>query len=169
MYNGDCMEKLKAVFDAGPFIHLSEVRQLDLLSLFHRILTTHEVAEELKGLKLPEQALLTDLKPKSKDFAKYVMEKYNLDLGEATSIALCRQEQVKLFFTDDMDARETSHALGFEAHGTLAIVLRAMKEKILSKKGTIEAVEALYKKSSLFLTKDLVDWIMKEIEEFEKI
>ena len=51
MYNGDCMEKLMAVFDAGPFIHLSEVRQLDLFSLFHRILTTHEVAEELKGLK----------------------------------------------------------------------------------------------------------------------
>ena len=40
------------------------------------------------------------------------MEKYKIHLGEATGIALCKQEGIKLFFTDDLNARETAKIIG---------------------------------------------------------
>ncbi|HLC86054.1 MAG TPA: hypothetical protein VJG30_02100 [Candidatus Nanoarchaeia archaeon] len=166
------MEKInESVFDAGPFIHLEEINKLDLTKLFKEILTTKEILEECKNILKEIEKLnnikSTELKPQSKDFAKYIIEKYNLDIGEATGIALCKQENIKLFFTDDLEAREITNSLGFEAHGTLAIILRSYKEKLLSKKEAENSIEELYNNSSLFFTKDLMEWTIKEIRNFK--
>lgn len=160
----------KAVFDAGPFIHLNEINKVDLLGLFQKILTTKEVLNEcrkiillLRSLNFIEEKELTG---KSKDLAKYLLEKYNLDLGEATVIALCSQELVQLFFTDDLEARNVAKNLGFEPHGTIAIILRSLKERRLDKSEAKELVEKLYSNSSLFLSRDLKEWIINEINRF---
>jgi len=104
--------------------------------------------------------------PINKDFAKYLTKRYGIDLGESTGIALCRQEKVKLFFTDDLEARQTANFLGFEPHGTIAIILRAFREKVLTKKEAKLTIESLYKNSTLFLTNDLKEWSLKEIDNF---
>jgi len=128
----------KAVFDAGPFIHLNEIDELDLIRLFSKIFTTKEILEECreieKILRKFSNIIEENLNFKSKDFAKYLAEEYKLDLGEATGLALCRQKSIKFFFTDDLEAREIANVLGFNAHGTIAIILRSLKEKIIDKK-----------------------------------
>lgn len=166
------MAKIEAVFDAGPFIHLHEITQLNLVAQFRKILTTFEILEEcnrietiIRELKNVEEKSLT---AESKDLTKLFLEKYGLDLGEATGIALCKQEKVKFFFTDDLEAKWAAHALGFESHGTIAIILRAYREKFLTKKETKKIIEELYQHSTLFFTKDLLDWTLKEIEEFNR-
>lgn len=42
----------------------------------------------------------------------------------------------------------------------------AFREKIIDKKTAIEKVNELYAKSSLFITKDLVDNVIRAVEEF---
>ncbi|MBW3019581.1 hypothetical protein KY329_05350 [Candidatus Woesearchaeota archaeon] len=161
-----------SVFDAGPFIHLHEIRKLNLTNLFKTILTTPDVFTECQRiqaeLKKIKNLSLKALLPKSKDFAKYLVERYDLDLGESTGLALCRQEHVKLFFTDDLEARNIAQRLGFEAHGTIAILLRAYRNNILNKKEAKQVIEDLYNESSLFFTRDLRNWTINEIEKFRK-
>lgn len=167
------MVKIKqAVFDTGPFIHLNEINRISLLTLFQRILTTNEILTEcrrmidkIKKLKNIEKKELTG---KSKDMAKYLVGRYGLDLGEATGIALCNQELIMLFFTDDLEARRVAKNLGFEPHGTIAIILRSFKEKKITKKEAEQLIEDLYSNSSLFLTSDLKDWTFREIERFKR-
>jgi predicted nucleic acid-binding protein len=165
------MGKIKhAVFDAGPLIHLNEIKHHKLLSLFTYVLITPQVYEECKNIQKTlnkNKSIITKkLLPSSKDFAKYLIERYDIDLGESTAIALCKQEKITLFFTDDLEARETANTLGFEPHGTIAIILRAYRENLLTKTETRQAIEALYEQSTLFFTKDLRDWTLREIENF---
>ena len=165
------MEKTKsAVFDAGPFIHLTEIKQLNLTSQYPSILTTIEILEECQNIRNEiEKIHSISIKPllaASKDFAKYLIDQYDLHLGESTGIALCKQEHIPLFYTDDLDAREVAHALGFSPHGTLALLLRAYRKKILTRIQVEKAVYQLYTTSSLFLTKDLYQWTLQEIERY---
>lgn len=167
------MVKIKtAVSDAGPFLHLEEVEQLGLLDVVKAVLTTPEIMDErgkitesLKRLKGVRQKELT---PKNKDITKYLMRRYGLHLGETTGIALCKQEQIKLFFTDDLEARQIAQVLKLKPHGTLAIVLRALKERLLTKEQATKAVHDIYEKSSMFFTKDLESWTINEIEMYKK-
>ena len=73
-------------------------------------------------------------------------------MGEASSIALCRQEEIKLVFTDDLSARETANMLGLESHGTIAIVLRSYRKRLITKEETKKTLENLYTNSTLFFT-----------------
>src|SRR3989344_5913436 len=169
MLNGDDMDN--SVFDAGPFIHLHEVQKLEALKLFRAVFTTAEILEECKRIKRQilgiKNVTLKELSPHSKDFAQYAAQKYEIDLGESTGIALCKQEKVSLFFTDDLDAREAANNLGFDAHGTIALLTRAFREKLLAKKETIEALKAL-RESTLFVTSDLILFTIQEIERYSK-
>ncbi len=99
----------------------------------------------------------------SRDFAKLLSERYSLGLGEATSIALARQERVHLFFTDDLDAREVAGHFGLEAHGSLALVARAFREAVLDRRDALGVIESLADRSSLYLTSDLLDWARRQI------
>lgn len=165
------MGKIKeAVFDAGPFIHLSEIEHLSLTVLFNKIVTTKNIIDEcskiaakIKELTMVEiKTLLTPMK----NFSKYLIEEYDLDLGEATGIALCKQEKVPFFFTDDLEAREVANNLGFKAHGTVGILFRSFREKMITKNEAKELLFKLHQQSSLYFTKDLLDWCVKEIEEY---
>lgn len=161
------MEKIRpAVFDTGPFIHLQEIQQLRLLNSFESIFTTPEIMEEWNNPVKLANVSIKELTAPSKDFTYYLIEKYNLHLGEATGISLCRQEKIPLFFTDDLDARETALSLGLGSHGTLAIVLRYLRKGLLTKQESIDLIEILYTKSSLFLTGNLKDSIIAEILRF---
>jgi len=56
----------------------------------------------------------------------------------------------------------------FQVHGTIGVILRAFREEIIDKKTAMEKVNELYAKSSLFITKDLVDSVLIAIEEFKR-
>ena len=71
------------------------------------------------------------------------------------------------FITDDLEARVTAKHFGIEVHGTIGILLRAYREKLLSRDDVIVGMFALYDRSSLFVTKDLVKWAIARIDEFE--
>ena len=180
MLNGVFMARIKeAVFDAGPLIHISEINKQNCFSLFKQILITKEVSDEISSLDFPGKTTIKKIKNiitkkldgKHKDATKIIIEKHELDLGEASSIALCKQESIQFFFTDDLQARTFAKSFGLNVHGTIAILLRGFREKILSKEETIKTLDALKTDSSLFITSDLIEWAKKEVKKanFNKI
>lgn len=162
----------KVVSDTGPLLHLSEISLLKALDTFKEIYIPEEVNNELKKNRIGKDAFdkikIVNLNPKFKDVAEILVNKFSIDLGEAQAIALSLQEKAEYFLTDDLDARTVAGAHNVEAHGTVGIILRAFREKIINKKLAVEKINELYTTSSLFITKDLIDKIIKSINEFKK-
>jgi|SRR3989344_6626095 len=159
----------KVVSNTGPIIHLSEINFLVALTSFSTILIPQEVNSELKKNKifLPSKIRVVSLKNEWKDFVKVLTNQHNLDLGEAEAISLFLQEKANYFFTDDLDAREIAKYYNVSVHGTVGLVLRALKEKIVKKKEAVEKIKELQTKSSLFITKDLIEEILEAIDKFK--
>ena len=162
---------VKAVFDTGPLLHLHEVHALFALEIIQEKNITQEIKNELERYSVPLHKVkginTKQLSLRHKNIAKIIIEAYEIDLGEATAIALAQQERISLFFTDDLEGREVAKRFHLTVHGTLGILLRAFREKQISKKETIIIVKKLSSASTLFLTSDLVDWTLKEIEEYK--
>ena len=103
---------------------------------------------------------------KERDYVKFLMQQFELQLGEAAAMALAMREKVKLFFTDDLTARIAAKRLGLEPHGTLGLLLRAFREKRLSKEEAIRSLYAL-RQTSLFITSDLIRWAVLEVKKYK--
>lgn len=160
----------RVVSNTGPLIHLAEIDLTKALNLFKEVYITSEVKNELirNKIHVPKKIKLVNLKPQFKDVAEILVNKFSLDLGEAQSIALALQEKVNYFLTDDLDARMVANAHSLEAHGTVGIILRALRENMINKGVAIKKINELYTISSLFITKDLINQVIKAINEFKK-
>ena len=162
----------RVVSDTGPLMHLAEIDLIKAFDAFQEVYAVQEVIIELKRNKVKDDVFRkikpVNLEPKFKDVAEILVNKFSLDLGESQSIALALQEKVAYFLTDDLDARTVANVHGIEAHGTVGIILRAFRENIISKKIAIKKVNELYAMSSLFITKELVEQVIKSIKDFRK-
>ena len=158
----------KIVSNTGPIIHLNEINFLEVLDIFSSVFIPEEVANELKknNVLILRKIKIIKLTSESKDKVKIITNEYNLDLGEAEAITLALQEKIDYFITDDLEARKIAKKYFIEVHGTIGVVLRALKEKLIDKKTAIEKVNELKTKSSLFITQDLINEITKAISEF---
>jgi predicted nucleic acid-binding protein len=129
---------VRVVTDAGPVIHLSGIRRLELLSvLFDEVVLPPAVRDEVlspppgtrgfediqraldrgalrvRALDEPERGTLRDMGP--------------IGLGEAEAIALAQVTGADLLLSDDARARDVAIRLGLTVSGTLG-VLRAARE-----------------------------------------
>ena len=170
MYFGASMAKIKtATFDTGPVMHLYEIQQISVLNIITHKIVPNEVIRELSRQKIPTiNVKEIPLNAKSKDFAKLLIKRYQLDLGEAQAIALTIQEKTDCFFTDDLDARTVAHSFSIQVHGTLGLITRALREHVITKDEAKRAIQDLHKQSTLFLTSDLVTWALQEIESYKR-
>lgn len=159
-----------AVSNTGPILHLKEIELANAFRIFSSIKIPPAVESELrkKNVKVPREIKIVYLKSEFKDRVKIIANQHNLDLGESEAIALCMQEKSDYFLTDDLEARSVAKNYNLEVHGTIGIVLRAFRQKIINKKTAIKKIEELYSRSSLFITKDLVDAVVKEINKFSR-
>ena len=154
----------EAVLDAGPIIHLDQIERLELLKVIERRYTTHEIENEAGKETVEDSGTETrDLSGEAKDEAKYLGDRYNLEMGEATALALCKQENIPLLLTDDLEARSTAKKLGIEPHGTVGIAVRAYSSGKIGREEAVKTIEELKNKSSLFITSDLVRWAKNQI------
>lgn len=160
----------KVVSNTGPILHLCEINLFKALNIFSNILIPHEVENELRKNKIvfPSKIKVVALGSEFKDKAKIFVNQYDLDLGEAEAIALVLQEKADYFLTDDLDARQVAGNYNIEVHGTIGIILRSFREKVVSQEIAIERVMELKTKSSLFITQDLIDEVIKAIQVFRR-
>jgi len=161
----------KVVSDTGPLLHISEIEIIKALDIFKEINIPEEVKNELNKnkiiLDLFHNLVLINLKPKFKIVTEILINKFSLDIGEAEAISLALQEKTEYFLTDDLEARTVASIHNLKVHGTVGIILRAFRENIIKKETALNKVIELYTESSLFITKDLIDYIIKSINEFK--
>ncbi len=163
------MEKINSISDTGPIIYLSKLNLIKLLEIFSPVGISPEVRSETSNYKISVPVFLKtlELNAKTKDFVELLILQFELDLGEAEGLALIRQEGAKLFFTDDLDAREAAKQLGVSVHGTIGILIRGYREGKLSKNVVIEKLRAL-KNTGFFITSDLIEQAIKAVENYKK-
>jgi predicted nucleic acid-binding protein len=114
------------IADASCFILLDKIDNLQLLQkLFGTVTTSTEVAEEF-GKPLPEWIQIKSAQDKNFQSALFLQ----VDLGEASAIALAAEHQPSLLIIDDMKGRKLAQKLNLTITGTLGLILIAKREGI---------------------------------------
>jgi len=158
----------QAVADAGPLIHLHEVEQIDLLSLFKILCIPGAVwAESADKINSPPLNLNNirhhTLTASDVDHFVQTHSLSNLHVGERESLCLCNQLDIPLLLTDDLAVREAARRLCVRPVGSLGIVVRGYKEGILTYSEAEKSLIALYEESSLFVTQTIVEIAIEQL------
>jgi predicted nucleic acid-binding protein len=160
------------VCDAGPLIHLDEMACLDLLHDFAEVLVPESVWQEV----LRHRPQLSSAMPEwitghvpvpvqSDPELEAIASMFTLHQGERDALWLLRSRHARWLLTDDTAARLASHAMNTEAHGTIGIIVRAMRHDLRSRAEVISVLEAIPEKSTLFIRKQLLEDILQQIRE----
>jgi predicted nucleic acid-binding protein len=119
---------LNIITDTSCLIVLSNIRQLDILrELFKTMVITPEVATEF-GELLPEWIHTTHVA----DPLKIRMLQNDLELGEASAIALAVETPGASIILDDKKARRVAKDLGLQLTGTLGVIAKAYQTGLIT-------------------------------------
>jgi predicted nucleic acid-binding protein len=161
------------VSDAGPIIHLAELGCLDLLRDIQKLLIPQEVWSEIVHHR-PELILrevsgasiaLAAQNPPPKVIA--LAASLGLHRGEISALVLMQEVRARLFLTDDAAARLAAEALGFEVHGTIGMLVRAIRMGRRSHPEVLSVLRELPQRSTLHLSAKLLSSIITSVEESE--
>jgi predicted nucleic acid-binding protein len=154
-----------ACTDTGPVLHLHALGKLMLLKVFRTIYTSAIIEKELRrhSVALPKSIKIERI---NSDQAAAVAEKYDVDLGEASALWLCKALPVSLLLTDDLDARDAAQQMAITPVGTIGILLRSFRDGLIDRESTIQILKEIHANSSLFITKELIDQVMSEVRSY---
>jgi len=124
-----------AVCDAGPLIHLDELDCLDLLGDFAQILVPNTVWKEAErhrphALATPTLRLERRLSPSPSAELDALAALFALHPGEREALSLTTEiGGSALLLTDDTAARLAAKALGIGVHGSIGVIVRAIRRR----------------------------------------
>ena len=163
----------EVVCDAGPLIHLDELDCLDLLRDFSVLVPDvvwQEVGQHkptvlqwLASRSIREKVLL----PEEAGF-KALIRAFSLDAGEQSALALMRLRPQAIFLTDDAAARLAAEQQGLRVHGTIGILLRAIRRAQRTPGEVLNLLHEIPQRSTLHIRPDLLDAITAKLhQEFD--
>jgi predicted nucleic acid-binding protein len=174
MWSGDypamTRSSLRAACDAGPLIHLDEVGCLDLLSDFQAVLVPEQVWQEVEHHRpgalsrhdLNIQRVSVDI---SEDASfQALVRTLTLDLGEQAALSLMELHPDAILLTDDAAARLAANGLGYRAHGSIGILLRAIRRQQRTPGEVLSILRDLPIRSTLHIRSDLLQEIIAQVE-----
>lgn len=140
--------------NATPLIYLAKLNKLNLpRNLFKEITIPKKVYEEVMEGKKDRfvDALIVEKAIKDgwikvrgvkleKEIENFAPE---IDLGEIHLISLARKLKPSLILIDDASARTIAESFGFNVKGTLYVLLKAYKKKIITKREVKELINRL--------------------------
>jgi len=117
------------ISDASTLILFQKIDEFDLLEkVYGKLITTTEVVKEF-GEDLPNWIYIQDAKDKK--YQKFL--ETQVDLGEASAIALAAEFDDVLLLLDDLKARKLAVKLKFKITGSLGIIHKAKQLSIIHK------------------------------------
>ena len=164
------MEKISTIViaDAGPIIHLDELGGLDLLADFDKVMVPEAVWQEVTHHR--PQALqnknLHFIRQSVVHFSPHVnalSPLYTLHTGEQEALHLCLEFVGSLFITDDTAARLAAKNLGVMTHGTLGILIRAIRKKTRTKLQVIALLKAIPSQTTLHIRPSLLAEVINDV------
>lgn len=164
---------MKVITNASPLIYLAKIGRLRLLKLlFSHVSLPYAVYREVVERGLAEnrpdaaevkaavnQGWLKVIQIKSNPELASALDQ--IDAGEAETLSLARQEKTEIVLVDDGAARRLAKALGLTPHGTVYVILCALKRKHLSedeaKAALAQLIEAGFRLSPEIYSKALAE------------
>lgn len=160
----------EAVCDAGPLIHLDEVACLDLLLDFPAILVPEAVRKEVE-LHRPEAIRQSRVRFRFKPSGdlptaplRTLVRTLALDQGEQAALGLALGHRDSLLLTDDSAARLAAQALGIRVHGTVGVLVRAIRRGQRTRSEILGVLRSLPEVSTLHIRRSLLDEVIREVE-----
>ena len=158
------------VCDAGPLIHLDELGCLDLLSDFSQVLVPeavwHEVGRHRPGALAHPGIVLQRVTPQEPEPAalEALAQVLSLHTGEWEALRVALEHRPGLLLTDDTAARLAASNLGISTHGTIGILVRAIRRQQRSRVQVLSVLRSLPGQSTLHLKRSLLDTVIVEVE-----
>jgi predicted nucleic acid-binding protein len=173
--NGVCMATASriarvVVCDAGPLIHLDELDSLSLLDDFPSVLVPDAVWVEAERHR---PHIFDRLAP---SFVRVIPQHpprlgltalsrlMPLHAGETQALQIAAEHGADLLLTDDTAARLAARELQLPVHGTLGILLRAIRRGQRSAQEVLELLRAIPGRSTLHIKPSLLLEIVAEVE-----
>lgn len=175
MSDGDSMATTETqartvVCDAGPLIHLDEVGALDLLADFPQVLVPEVVWQEVfrhrpAALVHPSVVLrrLTPVWPVPPQL-ETVAQVLSLHTGEWQALRMALAYSPARLLTDDTAARLAATSLGITAHGTIGILIRAIRRNQRTKDQVLTILRSIPAVSTLHLKRSLLEAVIRQVE-----
>jgi predicted nucleic acid-binding protein len=163
-------QRALAVCDAGPLIHLAELDSLALLVDF-RVWVPEAVWQEVSRHR-PEALLQTEVHFERRTVARPIAPSLSalgglllLDAGELEGLALMSVATKALFLTDDAAARLAAEQLGYRVHGTIGVLLRAIRQERLAPTEVVRRLQSIPLRSTLHIRSTLLDDIIHRVKQ----
>lgn len=162
------------ISNTSPLIYLAKLRRISILkALFKEVIITREVYEEIiEGKKqkffdalIVERAIKEGwIKVKEikidKEVSYFAPE---IDKGEASTISLSRKFKPSLVLIDDASGRVIAESFGFNVKGTLYVLLKAYKKRLIDKKEVKDLINKLVF-SGFRMSQELYIQVLSELE-----
>ncbi|MFZ4725639.1 MAG: hypothetical protein ACOYMD_09355 [Paludibacter sp.] len=157
------------IADAGPIIHLDELGCLDLLADFGSVIVPDAVWLEVqrhRPLALESvDALFVRQGPRlTSPLVTALTPLYTLHSGEQEALHLCVEFGDCLLLTDDTAARLAAKSLGIPAHGTLGLLVRAIRKQSRSKPDILMLLRDIPMRTSLHIRPALLAEVIANVE-----
>lgn len=158
------------VCDAGPLIHPDEVGCLDLLADFSEVLVPEAVWQEVlkhrPSAPVHPAVTLRRVRPAAPEppALEALALVLSLHTGEWEALRVALELRHGLLLTDDTAARLASGNLGIPTHGTIGILVRAIRRKQRTKSEILSVLRAMPEKSTLHLKRSLLNAVILEVE-----
>lgn len=159
------------IADAGPLIHLDELECLPLLAAYPEVLVPDAVWREVEQHRptalIQPDVPLTRRHPVTVERVEALALVYTLHSGEREALSLCLEYSGALLLTDDTAARLAAKTLAVDAHGTLGVLIRAMRTGQRSRSEVIQLLHDLPQRSTLHIRPGLLQEIIRTVEQFQ--
>lgn len=160
----------KIICDAGPLIHLDEIECLQLLDDFTEIVVPQQVWNEVSrhrpaALQNPQaKFLITEVAISQQARFRTLVKSFALDSGEQAALSLMQDNPEAIFLTDDAAARLAAMSLGYRVHGSIGILIRAIRRKQKSRDEVLAILRTLPDLSTLHIRPALLKEIINLVE-----
>ncbi len=117
------------IADTSPLILFHKINELEILKhVYGTLITTPEIASEF-GFELPDWITISAVSDK-----KYqAFLETQVDVGEASAIALAVEFTDALLVLDDLKARKLATRLNLKITGTLGVIHKAKQLSVIAK------------------------------------
>ena len=159
-----------AVADAGPLIHLDELAALDVLSDYAEVVVPNAVWLEVlhhQPAALQQQAivnLVRKIPPPATARISAMTAIYTLHHGELEALTLCLEQNINLLLTDDTAARLAAKGLNISTHGTLGLLIRAVRQNLRTPSEVLALLVAIPQQTSLHIRPELLNEVIARVK-----
>ncbi len=158
------------VCDAGPLIHLDELGALELLADFAKVLVPDAVWREVKQHRpdalIHPGVMLHRIKPRMAVTPELeaMAQIFSLHTGEWEALRVALEHRPGLLLTDDTAARLAAGNLRIGTHGTIGILVRAIRRRQRTKGEILAVLRSIPSRSTLHLKSSLLESVISEVE-----